>query len=72
MPTSKDDVMTKLNNIGAIHPQVFDSDVYTCSFGKNTNIIVHLIDNKYNSDTVFDVLDDDNKGRLSSQKKFTS
>ena len=69
MPTSKDDVMEKLK-IGAFHPQVFDSDVYTSSFDENTNITVHLIDNEFNSDTIFEV--DDDKGRTFFLKNVKS
>ena len=60
MPSSIAEVMDQLH-IGAVHPDMFDSNVYTPVFNPATNITAYLKDNKYDLETIFELKDD--KGR---------
>ena len=68
-PFSQAEVMEKLN-IGAVDPNIFDSDIYTSIDDANTNITIHLKDNRYDSETVFEFIDA--KGRTYMMKNMMS
>jgi len=69
MPSSKAEIIEKLN-IGASDPNVLDSDMYTSVLGTNDDFIVHLKDNAFSADTIFEY--EDEKGRTFFVKNIHS
>ena len=60
MPKNKAEAMDKLH-IGAVQPEMFDSNIYTPVFDAATNITAYLKDNEFGLETIFEF--DDDKGR---------
>ncbi len=69
MPSDKNEIIQKLH-VGALDPSVFDSGMYTSIAGNSGDFIVHLKDNEFSSETIFEY--DDDKGRTFFVKNIHS
>ena len=68
-PSSKSEVMEKLS-IGAVDPSIFDTGTYSSIVDPDTDITIHLKDNQFTSDTIFEF--EDIKGRTFFMKNSMS
>ena len=69
MPRSKLEVMDKLL-VGAVDPKTFDSGTYSSVIDGATNITVYLKNDRFDSETIFEL--DDDKGRTFFLKNIKS
>ena len=69
IPASKFEVIDKLS-IGAVDPDLFDTGTYSSTFYADINIIIHLKNNEFSAETIFEY--DDDKGRKSFMKNIKS
>ena len=60
MPRNKAEAMDKLH-IGAVQPEIFDSNSYVLVLDSETNITAYLKDSEFGLETIFEF--DDDKGR---------
>ena len=63
-PSSQAEVMEQLNVGGVVHPGSFDSDTYSSIDDMNTNITIHLKGNRYDSETIFEFVDENGRKYL--------